>query len=204
MGALTRTEVIDALPEREREAYFRHIQKGDAPASPDLNARLFKLYLMGKSLDEIQRTNKAFTLGMMVQAKIEGDWDLRKTEYQGELLDGVKDRVKQTQLESIHFVSDQLGLAHARFRDALMKYLETGDESALGGMGISNMKQYKESIDLLMQLTGQDNTKKVQGQVTHTVVTEQKPSPQIIEATVVKEIPSNRDMLALLDVPEKR
>jgi hypothetical protein len=162
-----------------------------------MNARLFQLYLMGKSLDEIQRTNKAYTLGMMVQCKVDGNWDERLDEYMQELLDGVKDRVRQTQLEAIYFTTDQLSLTHARFRQGMMKYLETGDESHLGDLVIKNAKQYREAIELMMLLTGQDNpTKKVEQKVTHKVeVVEEKAKP--------KELPSAPgDLLKLLDVAE--
>jgi hypothetical protein len=198
MGALTRTDQIDALPEKERDAYFKHIQRGDAPASPDLNARLLKMYLMGKSLDEIQRTNKTFTLGMMVQAKLEGQWDERKLQYQTDLLDKVQERVKQTQLEAIHFASDQLGLAHAKFRERMSQYLETGDESVFQGMVIGNMKDYREYLSLLRELTGQDSTKSVKH--THKVEkTEPEEKTIVVEAKVV---PTNVELLALLDAPE--
>lgn len=203
MGTLTRTEQIDALTENEREALFRHTKTGAPPLSPETNARLFELYLMGKTLDQIQRTNKAFTLGMMVQAKIDGDWDNRLVIYQQELLDGVKERVKQTQLEAIYFVSDQLSFTHAKFRKAMLRYLETGDEGELGGLVISNPKQYRETIELLLQLTGQDNpTKKTESKVTHKVeVVDAQDKAKELAAPA--EPPSAGSLLRLLDSGEK-
>lgn len=166
-----------------------------------MNARLFKFYLMGRSVDDLQRMNHAFTLGLIVRAKVEGDWDERRLVYTNELLDGVKDRVKMTQLEAVHFVADQLGVAHASFRERFMRYLESGDEAVLGELAIKNVKQYRESIDLLLHLTGQNNpVKKVETK--HTVKVEQsepKPEPQ----KALPPAPDNATLLGLLDVPEK-
>jgi hypothetical protein len=142
---------------------------GTAPAlSPSLVAQLFELYLNGSSCDEIARLNPGVPLGAIVAARLYHRWDERKEQHINHLLDTVRERVQQVQMEAVHFVSDQLAAAHKLQGDKIKRFLQTGDPNELGDFAPDTLEKYRKSIELLLKLTGQDGNKKVAGEVKHT------------------------------------
>ncbi len=160
---------VERLSPEERKAYKLYVQKNDPPLSPSVQAQLFSLYLNGTSCEEIAKLNPNFSLGMIVRARVEGLWDERRDAHLESLFSGVRERVQQVQMESVVFTSDLLSSANKMFGDKLKKYLQTGDERELGALRIDSLKQYRDAVDLLMKLTGQDKKIEVTGQ-TKTVV----------------------------------
>lgn len=160
---------VERLTPEERKAYKLYVQKNDPPLAPSIQAQLFSLYLNGTTCEEIQKLNPNFSLGMIVRARVEGLWDDRRDAHLQTLFEGVRERVQQVQMESVVFTSDLLASANKMFGDKLKKYLQTGDERELGSLRIDSLKQYRDAVDLLMKLTGQDKKIEVSGQ-TKTVV----------------------------------
>lgn len=95
-------------------------------------------------------------LGEVVRARIDWDWDQRKDEHVAYLLGSVRDRVRQIQLESISFSADLLSAAHKLHGGKIRAYIQSGNEEDLGDLKITNLKAYKDAVELLMKLTGQD------------------------------------------------
>ena len=137
--------------------------------APQLSAELFNLFLNGKSCIEIARlNNNKYHLGQIVRARVEFDWDIKKTEHTEALLNGVRDRVQLVQLESINYLSDRLAAAHKLDGDKFKKYLQSGKREDLEGLDgtLSNFKEYEKVLTALMNLTGQATQQKVTGEVT--------------------------------------
>jgi hypothetical protein len=173
MNELVRAEV-DKLSQAEREAYHKYESKGGYALAPSAQAQLFALYLNGSSCEEIAELNKSFSLGMIVKAKVDGLWEQRKENHIRGLLETVKDRVTQVQMESAIFATDVLSAANKLYGTKLKKYIQTGDEKDLGELAITSLKQYKDAVELLLKITGQSNTAKVtiDGEVKQTVSVE--------------------------------
>jgi len=160
---------VERLSPEERKAYKLYVQKNDPPLAPGVQAQLYNLYLNGSTCEEINRLNPNFSLGMIVRAKVEGLWDDRRDKHINELFESVRERVQQVQMESVVFTTDLLAGANKMFGDKLKRYLQTGDERELGDLRIDSLKQYRDAVDLLLKLTGQDRKVEVSGQ-TKTVV----------------------------------
>lgn len=144
------------LSPKEIAAYKNWSSKQEPAIALSTQAKMFELYLNGNSCEEIQRLNPGFHLGAVVSASIEGDWDARRQHHIGRLLEGIRERVQQVTLESISFAADLLSAANKKYGDRIKKYQQTGDESELGDLSISSLKQYRETVEMLMKLTGQD------------------------------------------------
>jgi hypothetical protein len=160
---------VDKLTPEERKAYKLYIQKGDPPLAPGVQAQLYMLYLNGSSCEEIVKLNPNFTLGMVARAKVEGLWDDRRDTHLQNLFENVRERVQQVQMESVMFSADLLSSANKMFGDKLKRYIQTGDERELGTLRIDSLKQYRDAVELLLKLTGQDKKVEVSGQVKQTV-----------------------------------
>jgi hypothetical protein len=72
-------------------------------------------------------------------------------------------------MESVMFSADLLASANKMFGDKLKKYIQTGDERELGTLKIDSLKQYRDAVELLLKLTGQDKKVEITGQVKQTV-----------------------------------
>ncbi len=171
-AALTIVVQSRDLTPREEGAYHMHMKSGDVGLSPSLQAELFELYLSGNTLEEIWRRNQALRLGAIVRAFIEGDWQLRRQEYVNALLGSVKDRVQQVQVEAVHFTADGLAVIQKRIGNDLKRYLQTGNKDDLGDAKDWGLHQFKQLVEMLLKLTGQDGQKtigvNVKGSVNHT------------------------------------
>lgn len=81
-----------------------------------------------------------------------------------------RESVQKSQLEAVRFAADGMSVYHRILGTAFKKYLQSGREEDLGDhLGQINIRNYKEYVNLLMQLTGQDSSKKVSGEIHHTV-----------------------------------
>lgn len=160
------------LTPREKAAYDFTVAHRMPDLSPASRAKLFALFLQGTDCVEISRLNPGITLGQVVRVRLDDGWDEKRREHIAALLSEVRVRLQQTTLESVEFVSNLLAATHKQYGDQLKKYLMTGDPADLGTFGIHGLRQYREAIQLLRELSGQDDpkTKKqsVTGEVIHT------------------------------------
>jgi hypothetical protein len=155
------------LNQRELAAYSYFCNSKQPALAPALNAKLFQLFLNGKSTDEIHRLNPQLSLGQIVSARIEGRWDERREEHLDQLLTSTSMRVQQITLETADFVCDLFAVANREHGDKLRRYLQTGDEKELGDFRITSLAGFKTAIEILQKLTGQERqtTQKVHGAV---------------------------------------
>jgi hypothetical protein len=160
-------ELAVKLDEREEQALVKWQHSQHPAIAPETQARLFRLYLNGKSTHEIHRLNQQFSLGQIVNAKIQGKWDERVEQHVDELLNGVKARVQQVTLESIDFVADLISAANKLYGERIKRYLQTENPEDLGDLQISSLDGYRKAIELLQKLTGQDKQQKGEVTVLH-------------------------------------
>lgn len=139
---------------------------GTMPLSPSTQAQLFELFLNGVPFNEIRRMNPSYSLGQIIAAAVDNNWFAQRESHMSTLLNTVKDRVGQISLESVDFLSNLLSAAHKKHGDSLKRYLQTGNESELSGIALESLRSYREALELLMRLTGQD-IKRVKGTVEH-------------------------------------
>lgn len=160
-----------SLPEQQALEYFEKKSavtatrgRGDPDSyslAPDVQARMFNLFLQGRTLQDIRAVNPQFGLGQIVHAAVVGRWFGRRDEYLDELLVSVRNRAVQSVAEAVNFVADQMAATHALHADQVAKFLQTRDVGDLGGFAATSVKQYKELVELLIRLTGQDKVSTV-------------------------------------------
>ena len=166
---LTERTGVERLSPREKHAYVVW-QGSDKPCiAPSLNAKLFALWLNGKTCEEIRAMNAALSLGEVVAARVAGRWDERRDEHLDRLLTQTSLRVQQVTMETATFVCDLLAVASREHGERLLRYLQTGDEKELGDFRITSLGGLGKAIEILQKLTGDDRVKKldVSGEVIH-------------------------------------
>lgn len=170
------------LSTREREAYQKYVEAGKPSLAASTAGNFFQLYLNGHSCEEISKLNPSFGLGIIVKAKVDNDWDTARDQHLTDLMSNIRQVAQHTQLGAIRFVSDGLAVYQKLAGEKFERYLQSGDASQLGDFKDMSFRQYKELLELLLKLTGQDGTnKKVSGDVVHRhVVEEATPTVQRI------------------------
>lgn len=198
-------QVHSHLTYKEEAAYRVAVREKEFPLTPQKQAQLFELYLNGMTCEQIIGTQPpGIRLGAVVRACVEGDWYNKRQSYLNQLLNNVKTRVAQVQSESVNFAADLLAAAHKQHGRKLKKYLETGEEKALGDFAISNLTQYQKAASLLLSLTGQDkgNGKPLSPEqgVSERAVTGTQPFKKNDDGTIDGElVESNGEELGLIE-----
>ncbi len=169
---------------KEREAYQKYVEANKPPLAASTASNFFALFLQGHTCDEIAKLNPAFGLGIIVRARVDNEWDRQRDEHLEHLMANIRQVAQQKQLGSIRFVADALAAFEKLAGEKFQRYLQTGDSSQLGEWKDMSLKQYKELIELILKLTGQETstTKKVTGDVLHRHVVEEASAPIAVRA----------------------
>lgn len=175
--ALARVE--KALTPKEKEAYLKYVEANKPPLAASTAANFFALFLQGHTCEEIAKLNPAFGLGIIVKARVDHSWDLARDENLENLMTNIRQVAQQKQLASIRFVTDAMAAFEKLAGEKFQRYIQTGDSAQLGEWKDMSLKQYKELLELLLKLTGQEGntTKKVTGDVLHRHVVEEAAQP---------------------------
>jgi hypothetical protein len=149
--------IIDLNP-YEKKIYEDWLENKNKPSiSPATAAKLFGLFVHGVSCQEICNLNApAFCIEQVIEARVRDQWDEKRRAYTDDLYSGVVNNVRQTQVESIEFVSDLLAASHKLHGQKLKRFIQTGDETQLTGMTVDSFRTYKAVCETLLKLTGQD------------------------------------------------
>lgn len=184
------------LTSRELIAYQFQTEQRLPDLARALSNEMFQLFLSGKDCLEIVRLNKGITLGQIVQARIKGEWDIRRDEYLDNLLKSTQSRYQQAQLEVIGFAADGMAVYHRMWGDACKRFLQTGDPKDLGPFRdkFENMKSYNDFFLLMRTASGQE---KFKGEVNHNhVIRDETPGGSKAANTVVEARATIKGLLA--------
>lgn len=179
-SALAKAERV--LTPRELEAYRKYVADNKPPLAASTAANFFALYLQGHSCEEIAKLNSSFGLGIIVKARIDFDWDQQRLDHAKRLLDDIRQVVQTTQLEAVQFVAEGLAVYRKMAGEKFQKYLQSGKIEDLGDFQNMTFKNYKDLLEMLLKLTGQEQPKKVQGFVEHRHTVETPPQVQRVDA----------------------
>lgn len=185
LAELKREHSVTLLSPKEKGAYEYWKNSDQAPIEPKMQAKMYSLFISGKTCTEIQELHPEYSLGRVVHARVIGEWDEKYQKYLSDLLDTTSKRVMQVTLESANFISDLLTAANKLHGERIKKFLKSGDSKDLDGLEISSIRGYKDAIELLKALTGQDQQKKISGNVivSHTVTQPSESAPSKEEAS---------------------
>lgn len=190
---LTQEQKEALLTERELAAYRGFVRLNQPPMASSAQTKFFQVFLAGHNCEEIHRLNpNGFSLGAIVRARVENDWDERRREHQETLMSRVRERVQQITLETVERVANEMAASNKLINDRVLRYLQSGDEAELAGSGVGSMKHLKEMVELLQKLTGQDSKKQVGGTVEHRHVVAAAPASPVVEALPI--IPAGKPL----------
>lgn len=191
---LTEAEKMAKLTERERTAYEQYLKLNRPPLGDSVQLQFFQLFLNGLSCIEIAQRNRGYPLGSIVRCRIENDWDQQLIDHRAQLMDRVRERVQQIQMETVERISHELAASNKLIGEKALRYLQTGDTTELAGTSIGGLKHLKELMAILMALTGQDNPKNQQPPININVNTEAPKEKEIGSATTLPALPAGKPL----------
>jgi hypothetical protein len=157
------------LTQEDITALAEYAATGGHPLSPDIAAKFFGLFLNGSDAHEIQRLNKAFKLGQILDAQVRYKWSEQREKYSIELQSRAAGLAMKAQLETTELMSNLLAAANRQHGDKLKKFIQTGDEKDLdGALSVASIKTLLDVVDGLLKITGQDRVSKVKVSTTNT------------------------------------
>jgi hypothetical protein len=174
--AVVPNDQLDYLSDAETYAYNYFVEhRGTSgpssfPLAYSTQEGLFQLYLNGRSCEEIRKANPQFGLGQIVYSCVDGEWERRRKEHLDTLMDGVGGRVRQIAAEGANFTADLMSVTHILWQDSINKFMQTRDPEVLKELGVGSLRSYKDLIEMMIKLTGQDQKKSVSGVVEHHIV----------------------------------
>lgn len=142
---------------------------------------MYVLFQAGKNCEEIQSLNPNLSLGMIVRARVDFGWDEKREKYLQSMTERARQRAQQISLESLNFLGDLITAFHVNDQAKLQKFIQTGDSNELKGammVSANSLKVYKDIIEMVMAMTGQSQTKKIQGVVEHLHSVQTAPEPE--------------------------
>lgn len=153
---------LSFLSEEEYLMYKDALDNGVKSIAPSLQAQMFELFLDGYDCKEISKQNPHFSEKDILYCRIKYKWDNERDLYAFKLRDLVKKRLEQTKLESIEYITNMLAVHHKVSKDQMLRYLQSGKEEDIPTQWIKNPNSYKNVIEILQKLTGEDKVTKQQ------------------------------------------
>lgn len=141
------------MSKAEEKAYREYCTSNDPPLPPELQEQLFRVYLNGSSCEKIWKSNKeAFSLGALVAARVEGDWDGKIQDNASDMIAATLGKVARARLESINLLADLISATVQVETDKIAKFTQTQDPNQLGILRIEGLKGLTEAVTVLEKL----------------------------------------------------
>lgn len=192
------------LTEEEKEVLSKWLLTNEPILANSTQGKFFSYFLNGQSCQEIWETNKAFSYGAILHARIAGEWDERVVEHRKSLLDKTQKRSIQIQLEMVKSILDVIGAQNKVMSDKVKKFYETGDEDELP-FTIKSTKGLKELIELYQLLmSGGDAHKTISGTISleHVVRGNETVIAESVHPAI--ELSHSESLMKLLEEQEKK
>lgn len=117
---------------------------------------LFGLYMAGKTYTEISkisRVKKDLVLYMSAKMK----WYEKRMEYLDDIQNQMTQKLKNTRVQSLNFISDLINFHHKYYGDEINEYLRTNDKSIIDNLDLKALSQYFKSIEILEKILNPSN-----------------------------------------------
>lgn len=185
---------LKLLSEDEADELQRWLSKEKPPIAVSTAAKLFEIFIQGQTCKQIHKLNPQFDYGAIIHARIRDGWDEKRAEYVAHAYGSIREKVIKAQMDAIEMTANLLSVTAEQNNKKYLKYLQTKDEQELkGSIQIESLKQFKEAVESLQKLTGQDKDA-TKNPVTNAPANS---GERVIEAQAVQadplQLPSNMD-----------
>lgn len=153
------TPALSGWSKKELDLLQQVEENGARPISVSLASQMFSLFLEGYSCADIAKLNKGLTEADILYCRKKYNWDEERDTYAIQLTHQVKQKMFKQKLESVEFLTNMLSVIHKEHKEVMLKYLQTGNPDDLPKIG--SLRSYKEVVETLAKITGEESTKKI-------------------------------------------
>jgi len=151
------TKIEHDFNEEQAEALQDYIKNGKPGLTSVKDTDIFKwteLYMSAKSYEEIAKiTNSKRDLILYMSAK--GNWCAKRLAYYENISDNMREKLKQTKLNSLNTVSSAVNGLGKYFGDKFNKFIATKDASVIEDLDTKLLAQYYKSMEVLEKIVGE-------------------------------------------------
>lgn len=142
------------LTQQEIELGEKYLRKyKTAGAIKDTEAlKLFEMYLIGQSFNEIQQQFPEYELGKIILTAALNKWGMDRNRMQSTLRERVKAKVVKSVIEQVDFLTSMLSVATAEHIEQMRKFILDPDSNPAPNLRIKSIKEYKEVTDTLSKI----------------------------------------------------
>lgn len=142
------------LTQQEIELGEKYLRKHKtAGAIKDTEAlKLFEMYLIGQSFNEIQQQFPEYELGKIILTAALNKWGMDRNRMQSTLRERVKAKVVKSVIEQVDFLTSMLSVATAEHIEQMRKFILDPDSNPAPNLRIKSIKEYKEVTDTLSKI----------------------------------------------------
>lgn len=153
--------------QKEIELLNQALEEGVRPIADSLATQFYNLFIEGLTCREIAQRNKPIQERDILYLRWKNQWDQKRMEALNVLIQRVSQKLTKGKLEAADFLTTLASAYHKQYADQLLKYLQTGKEE--DKPDFPSLKYYKEIIELLNKITGEDRKIQVDAVVSHSV-----------------------------------
>lgn len=180
----------------EEDSLIEWRAKQEPPLHLSVALKLYELFLNGYTCEDIYNVNGGkYPLGQIIDAKERYSWESNREKQVAGMLSKIEDKIVKAKYEAINVVSDLVNAASKLYNTRIQEYLQTGDESVLETLEITNIKNFKTLVGMLNELT-EDKTPTAKGATVNGNVTQN--IVQVVENPSSKK-KSAAEMLRMLE-----
>lgn len=151
------TKIEHDFNEEQQESLQDYIKNGKPGLVSVKDTDIFKwneLYMSAKSYEEIAKiTNSKRDLILYMSAK--GNWCSKRLAYYENIADNMREKLKQTKLNSINTVSSAVNGLGKYFDEKFNKFISTKDKSIIENIDTKLLAQYYKSMEVLEKIVGE-------------------------------------------------
>jgi hypothetical protein len=142
------------LTQQEIELGEKYLRKNKtAGAIKDTEAlKLFEMYLIGQSFNEIHQQFPEYELGKIILTAALNKWGMDRNKMQSTLRERVKAKVVKSVIEQVDFLTSMLSVASAEHIEQMRKFIIDPDSNPAPNLRIKSIKEYKEVTDTLSKI----------------------------------------------------
>lgn len=118
-----------------------------------------------------------------MRARVDFLWDQKAEDISRVLQENTYELYSNAKSAAIRFAALGVATYHKLVGEKFQKYLQSGDQSQLGDLKDMGFKQYKEFLEILKSLNGDETVKHVYKQV-HVTTTANNSSPVQVDGVV--------------------
>lgn len=136
---------------REAEKYLKQYKTAGA-LNPQEALPLYELYLLGYSMEDLNRKFPQYPLGKIALTAALNEWHKDREKLASSVYDRIRARIVRSTVEQVEFLTDMISVSTTENVEEMRRYLQDPSKSPPPDMRIKSLKEYSQVIEMLSKV----------------------------------------------------